>query len=351
MASTQVFLNGSVYSPADPFATAMVVNNGSIEWVGQDAGARSILDSSMECIDLEGKLVTPAFALAAASVQPAQVTEFLDSLSRAGYVSANLTLTEPAHKLEVNSGVDVRLYLPVSSLNALQSQPGSISGVYSCDPAELTEECIRLAATNRLNLVAVPSSNAEAEEFIELFERLDPVLRSRVSPRLDGMTQLELSLIHRAKDCNIALGFSSFADHTENSYSSALAAGASAMLGSDPLTAPQLMGWELINQAVNPTHPESAVSARAAFQSMTRAVYRSQGEANPWCGQLVPGAPAHYALWNVTELMVQTPDSRISAWSTDPRARTPLLPVLADDVVRPELVALYAKTGQLNRYK
>jgi hypothetical protein len=45
-------------------------------------------------------------------------------------------------------------------------------------------------------------------------------------------------------------------------------------------------------------------------------------------GQLVPGAPASFAIWRVDELMVQVADDRVQAWSTDPRARTPLLPAL-----------------------
>ncbi|MDY6050941.1 MAG: amidohydrolase, partial [Rothia sp. (in: high G+C Gram-positive bacteria)] len=66
--AASVLLDGSVYSPADPFATALVMNEGQVEWVGQDAGARSIADSSMTVQELGGSLVTPSFALAAASV-------------------------------------------------------------------------------------------------------------------------------------------------------------------------------------------------------------------------------------------------------------------------------------------
>ncbi len=33
-------------------------------------------------------------------------------------------------------------------------------------------------------------------------------------------------------------------------------------------------------------------------------------------------------MWEVEELMVQVADGRVQSWSTDPRARTPLLPAL-----------------------
>jgi hypothetical protein len=45
-------------------------------------------------------------------------------------------------------------------------------------------------------------------------------------------------------------------------------------------------------------------------------------------GQLAPGTPATFAVWDVEALMVQQAEGTGSAWSTDPRARTPLLPAL-----------------------
>ncbi|MFG1645497.1 amidohydrolase, partial [Amycolatopsis sp. NPDC049252] len=41
-----------------------------------------------------------------------------------------------------------------------------------------------------------------------------------------------------------------------------------------------------------------------------------------------PGAPAHYAIWDATDLVVATPDTRVQRWSTDPRAGVPPLPRL-----------------------
>ena len=43
----------------------------------------------------------------------------------------------------------------------------------------------------------------------------------------------------------------------------------------------------------------------------------------------MPGAPATFAVWQVdAELVVQTPDDRVSGWSTDPRAGVAGLPDL-----------------------
>ncbi|MEO8284280.1 MAG: amidohydrolase, partial [Pseudarthrobacter sp.] len=73
---------------------------------------------------------------------------------------------------------------------------------------------------------------------------------------------------------------------------------------------------------------DERISARAAFLGHTRAGWRAARYHNPMAGQLVPGAPASFAVWDVEELMVQVADGRVQSWSTDPRARTPLLPAL-----------------------
>jgi predicted amidohydrolase YtcJ len=56
-----LYRNGSVYSAADPLATAMVVDGDTVAWVGSEQAASSIADSSMEVIDLRGALVAPGF--------------------------------------------------------------------------------------------------------------------------------------------------------------------------------------------------------------------------------------------------------------------------------------------------
>ena len=52
---------GFVYSPADPFATAMVVDGDTIAWVGSEGAADSFADGVTAVVHLDGALVTPAF--------------------------------------------------------------------------------------------------------------------------------------------------------------------------------------------------------------------------------------------------------------------------------------------------
>ncbi|MEU1308394.1 amidohydrolase [Streptomyces cinnamoneus] len=58
---TVLLRNGTVHSPADPFATAMVVENGSVAWIGSEGAADSFADGVEAVVNLEGALVTPAF--------------------------------------------------------------------------------------------------------------------------------------------------------------------------------------------------------------------------------------------------------------------------------------------------
>lgn len=58
---TVLLRGGDVHSPADPFATAMVVERGHVAWVGSEGAADSFSSGVDETVDLEGALVTPAF--------------------------------------------------------------------------------------------------------------------------------------------------------------------------------------------------------------------------------------------------------------------------------------------------
>jgi predicted amidohydrolase YtcJ len=74
--------------------------------------------------------------------------------------------------------------------------------------------------------------------------------------------------------------------------------------------------------------PGSGLSARAAFSAHTRGGWRAAGIDG--VGDLVPGAPATFAVWDVAgELVVQVPDERVTGWSTDPRAGVSGLPDLS----------------------
>lgn len=112
-----------------------------------------------------------------------------------------------------------------------------------------------------------------------------------------------------------------------NAFASFYAAGVPICFGSDSPVTP-LRPWSSVRACLEHHNDAERISARAAFLGHTRAGWRAARYFNPMAGQLVPGAPASFAVWDVEELMVQVADGRVQSWSTDPRARTPLLPAL-----------------------
>lgn len=123
-----------------------------------------------------------------------------------------------------------------------------------------------------------------------------------------------------------------------NPFGALAAAGVPLAFGSDsPVTT--LDPWGAVRAAVHHFTPESRLSARAAFSAHTRGGWRAARIDD--AGELAPGAPATFAVWDVAgELVVQMPDERVSGWSTDPRAGVAGLPDLSgpDPVCRRTVV-------------
>ena len=112
------------------------------------------------------------------------------------------------------------------------------------------------------------------------------------------------------------------------------AAGVPMAFGSDSPVTP-FDPWGGVLAAVTHHEPDQRISARAAFRAHTRGGWRLAGLDHTGAGEIRLGAPAHLALWRAEHLVVQAGDGRVSAWSTDARAGTPLLPELGPDAAPP----------------
>ena len=124
-----------------------------------------------------------------------------------------------------------------------------------------------------------------------------------------------------------------------NPLAALAAAGVPLAFGSDSPVTP-LDPWGGVRAAVQHHAPESRLSARAAFSAHTRGGWRAARIDDT--GELAPGAPATFAVWDVPgELVVHAPDERVAGWSTDPRAGVAGLPDLSgeDPVCRRTVVA------------
>lgn len=273
---TVIYRNGSVYSPADPLATAALVRAGRVLWVGQEAGADSLTDEAVRTVDLDGLLLAPGFvagALAAAAEEDA-------ALLAAGYTAVVEGMAgEPRLR---RLGGDARA----------SSGPESTAGSYAAVREDLLVAASDAPDADRLDgaasiLLAVRTGKGTDDAWV------DPVHRALVEGRPAGIvTALAPSSSPDAKPTN---------------------------------------PWSVTTTALRLDNPAPGISTRGCFGLQTRGVRRIFGDGGPFGGQIVPDAPADFVAWRAESLMVQTADQRIAAWSTDPRARTPLLPALGED--------------------
>jgi predicted amidohydrolase YtcJ len=121
-----------------------------------------------------------------------------------------------------------------------------------------------------------------------------------------------------------------------NAFASMNRAGVPLAFGSDTPVTP-FAPWASVRAAAWHHTETERITVRAAFNAHTRGGWRAARRDEG--GVIAPGAPASIAVWDVPgDLVVQTPDARVAAWSTDPRAGVPQLPDLHPDVDLPTCV-------------
>ncbi|HSV40162.1 MAG TPA: amidohydrolase family protein [Nocardioidaceae bacterium] len=96
---TRLLLRGGyVHTPADPHATAIAVEGGQVVWTGDDDAADHFADNATRVVELEGRLVVPAFVDAHAHLGATGLA------ARAVDLSATRTLIEALDKLAAAEG-------------------------------------------------------------------------------------------------------------------------------------------------------------------------------------------------------------------------------------------------------
>ncbi len=353
MSGALIFFNGSVYSPADPFATAALCQQDKIAWVGSDAGASSLHDSTSHSVDLQGLLMTPAFVAGGIYINSqSQGESFISQLKAEGYTAACLFCpADQASALESlfeASGISPYIYLDASNLPAVL--PNCAHGVYlnpvQTEAAQVAEALDRAVGLGlRVSLYAGSPQALTASLALAAHYRQETDYRQGF--RLEAVSYLSDHDLEQAVSTASLVGFSRAAAGSDTIVR-ASRAGLAFYLGSDIYSdeSAACFGWKLAQSFVLAARDEWRVSARSVFNAMTRGVYRALGS-QPDYGQLLPGAVADFSLWQVDQLMVQVPDSRLLAWSTDPRARIPLLPAL-DTENLPRLCGLYRAGSPIN---
>lgn len=352
MTKVQVFSNGSVYSPADPFATSLVANGEKVEWVGPDAGAESIMDDSMESQDLNGLLITPGFVVGGVSIDSSQELQKLaQQLPSHGYVAGTIFIDESLlEEVSKISRLALYPYIRVQSGTTLAHLKSCGAYGVLVDAGRSEASALVSEAVDADLKVAFDAGSEELIEsalaIIEALNAENPLKRLRAGFRLDGVLAVSQAQLNRIEKLNISIGFVDDLNATYASLVSAIKAGVATYIGSSTQPTQKLWGWELTTLAVYRQNSSDNISARAAFNSQTRGAWRGLGFVEPTQGQLVPGGNADFALWHFDSLMVQTADERVAAWSTDPRARTPLLPALDGDTY-PQCAATYRSSAPI----
>ncbi|WP_298457670.1 amidohydrolase [uncultured Cellulomonas sp.] len=123
-----------------------------------------------------------------------------------------------------------------------------------------------------------------------------------------------------------------------NPFADLASAGIPIAFGSDAPVTP-FGPWAGVRAAMAHHEPVQRISPRAAFRAHTRGGWRAAGLDHTGAGELRIGSPAHLAVWRAEHLAVQAADGRVSsAWSTDARSGTPLLPDLGPGAPEPVCV-------------
>jgi predicted amidohydrolase YtcJ len=120
-----------------------------------------------------------------------------------------------------------------------------------------------------------------------------------------------------------------------NPYASLNRAGVALAFGSDTPVTP-FGPWAAVRAAAHHHNDAERLTVRAAFNAHTRGGWRAARRDEG--GVIALGAPASLAVWDAGDLVIQTPDSRVANWSTDPRAGVPHLPDLHPDLDLPTCV-------------
>ncbi|OMH33007.1 hypothetical protein [Tersicoccus sp. Bi-70] len=361
--SRTLYRNGAIYSTHDPFATALLVDGATVAWLGSEEAADGMAGGDVTVVDLAGALVTPGLYDSAFAV-PGDPGDAVDAsaLGAAATAAGCVAIT-----LRAAAGTGFDAVAPVRALAAEAENPASglpearvwaagtlreprdaeelhdavgphLAGVEAApddrdDAAALTAHLI---AATRAGLSTGWAVGAAAE--LDAVRAALPAAAAEGAPLRTAGVHLAVSVDLDAEDRSVlarhgvtVLVTPSAGTPLRTPLAGLAADGVPLVLGSaawDGAGGDPVSPWALVRACVQHPDPAQRLSSRAAFLALSRGGWRAAHAAHPLLGQLVPGAPASCAVWEATELMVQTPDSTVAAWSTDPRARTPLLPAL-----------------------
>lgn len=339
--SALLFHHGIVHSPTDPYATALIVEAGTIAWLGGDDTAVAFRRDGMAERDLDGAVLAPLF------VDP--LTSGAYGAARRGIGLATVLHgwtgdhSRPGARDEAGTadeGVAVVGYRAHGS-DAEGAEPAA--GVWIAADALAQPEldaAVVAAVQDGEQVYLVPSDLADPEAPRAAQAAALAALRAaekacgvpaigRTRPRLTVAAPLTEEEEH------FLAGMSASVTALVNAQGRTGAPVAGLLSGAVPVSL-SLSGdenpWAAVRAALHHDDPVQRVSARSAYTAATRTGLRALSD-TPAArvdlpARLAVSAPASFAVWAADAVTVQAPDGRVAAWSTDTRAGTPLLPSL-----------------------
>jgi len=353
-----------VYSPADPFATAILTEGPTVAWVGSDDAARAMAGPGAEVGDLRAAVVTPAFVAHCRVPDPGAPAASLPGTAQ-GYGAVELL------GADLEALADAAARVRADGARALPVLVRAATGDADIDPSALPSPALglelpgghhgaELAATVRGHLQACTRAGIQAvlvlgsdasdgqgaaasqqltgevtgpaedasgvvdtvlDAVAEAAERVgERAFRAR-GHRLVGVGALREEQCERLATLGLTLSCHAGAAPLRDLSRAGVPV---------TLISAQDNPWRTVKAALEAPHERLRTSARAAFLAMTRGAWRAHPGSAPLAGQLAPGAEATLAVWDAESVVVQQAQGTGASWSTDPRARTPVLPALDD---------------------
>lgn len=340
--TTVMYVNASVYSPVDPFATAILVDGSTVAWLGSDSAAHAMAGDRTTVTDVEGAVITPSFVAHQRITDTEQIVTAAQGYGAVELLSENAERLADAVDRATEAGLVALPVLihPVTDAADIEA----VDAPRSCLGFEVTAAQDRDALVEAVTAHLVACSEGRYQAVLVCDgENVEGAPSSVIDAVLEAVQRTTDRVGERAfrSRGHRIIGVGELSDEQSEELARH-ALSVSSRPGAAPLTALARAGvpltlmtdadnpWRAVKDALEAEEPRHRTSARAAFLALTRGVWRAQRDAQPLAGQLAPGAEASLAMWDAESLMVQQAAGTGASWSTDPRARTPALPTLDD---------------------
>lgn len=288
--SVVVYTGGVIHSATEPFATAVETTDGIVSWVGDAETAAHRARGADSLIELDGAVVTPAFARLCFAPRGRGTLDGSGSRPAVGPVD--------------NDGcVDV-----------------------AADAGRLVDATAS-SGSSVADVLALWTDIAEREGAATL-RRQRPILLVDDQALSEATWQLPAQLGH--------WGVTVVVSRTaETSPLGDVARWAGDGIAYAVTTARGVSPWTGVRSAVYAARASWRISARAAFLAHTRAIWRAADADVP--GDVRVGLGVPLVAWRAHDVGVEDATEGKSSWSTDARAAVPLLPYVDAAGVLPAL--------------